>query len=204
MGNVPAGPLDQGAAQGAMVGLRLLRGGGLAGADRPDRLISDRHIGDLGAVKSFKAGHQLRGQDLGSIAGFALRQGLAHAQERQEAVAQGSLDLLVDQLVGLAKDVAALGMAQNHAGDPVCLEHRGGDFAGKRALVLEVHVLRAQCDGGAGQFLGDGRNQDRGRRDHDLTILAQLRKLGVELGPDRLDQLAGLHRSEVHLPVGCK
>ena len=118
----------------------------------------------------------MRGQDLGSIAGFALRQGLAHAQERQQAVAQGGLDLLVDQFVGLAKDVAPFGMAQDHVADPVRLEHRGRDFAGKRALILEVHVLRAQCNRGAGQFLSGGRNQDRGRRNHHLAILAQAAK----------------------------
>src|SRR5271155_16525 len=82
--------------------------------------------------------------------------GFADAQNRGHPMVQRGEDLLVNQFVGFMKNMAALGMADYHVSDAVSVEHRGRHLAGERALVLEVHVLRAQQNRRARQRLRYG------------------------------------------------
>ena len=110
-----------------------------------------------------------------------------------------------DQLVALAEDVPALRVAQDDVGDAERLEHRGRDLAGERALVLEVHVLRAQRDRRSGQRLRGRRDrQERAARSarHDRARAPPLR--GSISARSAQISCARLGRRQIHLPVAGK
>ena len=66
--------------------LRLLGRGDLAGADRPDRLVGDRDLGDLLGGQALEALLDLVAQLALGVAALALLLGLADAEDRLEAV----------------------------------------------------------------------------------------------------------------------
>ncbi len=107
----------------------------------------------------------------------------------------------INQFVGFMKDVAALRMAEDDVGHAVRVQHRRRHFAGERAFFFVMHVLRAQQNGRAGERLRDGRDQDRGRRNHHVPILRQRCGVAIDLGADALDQGACADRQQMHLPV---
>ena len=59
---------------------------------------------------------------------------------------QDGLDLAVHHLVGLAEQLAALGVPGDHVGDVELGQHRRRHLAGERALLLPVAVLGAEGD----------------------------------------------------------
>ena len=56
------------------------------------------------------------------------------------------MNFFVYLLIGLAKDMSPLAVAEDHVPAAEVAEHRGGDFARERPLWLVVHVLRAEGD----------------------------------------------------------
>ena len=60
------------------------------------------------------AAGDLRGDPVGGGAGLALLERLPHAHDRRHAVLQHRLELLVDRLVGLAEQLAAFGVPDDH------------------------------------------------------------------------------------------
>src|SRR5271156_986977 len=92
-------------------------------------------------------------------------------------------------------------MADNDVADAVRQQHRRRHFAGERALVLVVHVLRAEQNRRSCQRLRHVRDQDVSRRDQDVAILRQRRGVGIEFGANTGNERARLDRHKVHLPV---
>jgi hypothetical protein len=109
---------------------------------------------------------------------------------------QGRDRLAVDVPVALAEELAALGVAQDHAAAAGGQEHPGADLAGEGPGLLPVHVLGAQGDAAAAQLAADGLQGGEGRAD------GHVRAVGA--GEQR-EQLAGQGRallgSLLHLPV---
>src|SRR5438067_334279 len=121
----------------------VLRVSVLAAADRPHRLVRDdqprRIVG--GAVGQARL--DLRGDDLVAAPGVVVVLELTHAYDDAQLVRQRRRRLARDHVVGLAKDHAALGVADD---DPLAptLEHRRGHLAGEGARLLPEAILGAQ------------------------------------------------------------
>ena len=94
--------------------VRVVRGRVAAGADRPDRLVGD----DAAAPSTAGDPRERRGDlagDLASVrAGLALVERLADADDRRHLLRQHGPHLLVHDLVGLAEQLAALGVPDDH------------------------------------------------------------------------------------------
>ena len=86
-----------------------LRRGGAAGADGPDGLVGEDDFAGLRVFDAFKRDRGLQLQDLRGKVGLALFQMLADADDGDEAVGEGGLELEVDGGVGLGEVLAALG-----------------------------------------------------------------------------------------------
>src|SRR5204863_3999365 len=117
-----------------------------AGADRPDGLVGEHRLDGLVRRQAGEASAQLaldrrERQPLAALVG-----GLADAEHGRETVRERGADLLVDQLVGLADLLAALGVAEQHVPAAELDEHRGCDLARVGARRLVVAGLRAQED----------------------------------------------------------
>ena len=111
-------------------------------------------------------------------------------------------DLLVNQLVGFMKDMSALGMADYHVSDAVSVEHRGRHFAGERALVLEVHVLRAQQNRRSGQRLCHRRDQNGGRRNQHVATPEQAESVHGAIRGAILERYGREHADAVRIIYG--
>ena len=88
----------------------------------------------------------LRGDARSGRAGLPLLEGLPDAHDRRHAVLVHRLELLVHGLVGLAEQLTALGVADDHVLHLQLGQHRWAHLAGVRALVLPVAVLRSELD----------------------------------------------------------
>ena len=76
------------------------------------------------------------------VAGLALLLGLADAEDRLEPGLERRRDLQRQRLVGLAEELAALGVAEHDAVDVELDRASRRDLAGERARFGLVHVLR--------------------------------------------------------------
>ena len=95
--------------------LRVVRRRGAARADRPDRLVGDDHRRHLLARSTPASPARTWPTHLClGVARLALLERLADAHDRRHAVREHRLDLAVDQLVGLAEQLAALGVPDDH------------------------------------------------------------------------------------------
>lgn len=105
--------------------------------------------------------------DLLSVARLALLELLANAGNHLETSDERSLDLVGDNLVGLAKEGTALRVTENDPVDVGVFELVGRDFTSEGARGLGVAVLRRDLDG---LFEGglDLEKVERGRGDDDL------------------------------------
>ena len=172
------------------------RGGGLAGADRPDGLVSDDDLfslarGDAGETEfDLTLHHVVRG------AGFALGEQLADAEDGLEGSAEGGVDLAVDEGVVFAEDRPTLAVTEDHVADMEVAEHRGRDFAGEGAVGLVVHVLGAH--GEVGAFGGGAHRGERGEGRAEDHLDGGLDADG---GGDGLDEFGAFGGRLVHLPV---
>lgn len=124
--------------------LRLLSRGNLAGANGPDRLVRNDNLAPVLDVALQAL--ELLGDNLDSLSGLALLKGLTTAPDDGDAVLGGVLGLLGDDLVGLAQDCAALGVAENGPGDGQIGELGDGDLAGEGTVGLVVDVLGRGSD----------------------------------------------------------
>ncbi len=95
--------------------LRVLGLGDLAGADGPHRLVGDDpEAGLLGQLA--QDGAHLALDHLERLAGLALLQRLAHADDGAEPGGGRSGGLAGDALVGLAEELAPLAVAEDDPG----------------------------------------------------------------------------------------
>ena len=127
-------------------GLGVVGGGGPAGADRPDGLVGDHERRDLLVRAAGEPGLDLAEHLRFGLPRLALVERLAAAHDRRHAVRLDRGDLAVHHLVGLAEDLAALGVADDHVDDVELGEERRRHLAGERARVLPVAVLGAEVD----------------------------------------------------------
>ena len=72
--------------------------GGATGADGPDGLVGDDQRGKRSRVDAFERDGDLELEDVGGQVGFALVEVLADADDGDEAVREGGLQLEVDAL----------------------------------------------------------------------------------------------------------
>jgi len=171
--------------------LRLLGGSDLAGANGPDGLVGDD---DLAPVLDLLGdGGKLGNDDLHGLAGLALLEGLAAAQDDADAAVNGGLGLVGDEGVGLLEDDAALAVAEEGPGDVGVLELGDGDLAGEGAVGLVEDVLGGDLDALAGVLAGE-EEVEGGRGDDDLGV-------GVDLGIVELVDNVG-DRLNGAVPVG--
>ena len=174
--------------------LRLLGGGDLAGADGPDGLVGDDNLAPV--LDLLADGGELADDDLHGLAGVALLEGLADAEDDVDAAVDGSLGLLGDEVVGLLEDDTALGVADEGPGDVGVLELGDGDLAGEGTVGLVEDVLGGDLNALAGVLAGE-EEVEGGRGDDDLSVGVDLGV--VELVDDVLDRLNGA----VPVRVGC-
>ena len=173
--------------------LGVVGGGGAAGADRPDGLVGDDEA--VGDARVLEPGARLADEDRLHLAGLALVQRLADAHDRLQADVEHGLHLAVHGLVGLAEDVAALGVADDHVVDEL-LELLRADLAGGGDVVLPVHVLRAEANAAHRDRGLDGGEVDERRADDLLDALDLVDALAEVVG-----ELVGGAEAHVALPV---
>ena len=113
---------------------------GLGGADRPDGLVGDDDAAGRGAVERGVAAARTT---VAAAASGRAAVGLADAQHRGDAVAQGRSGLRRDDLVGLAEDPSTLGVADLDDADTELGELGAADLAGERAGRRPEQVLGA-------------------------------------------------------------
>ncbi len=93
-----------------------LGSGGFAGANGPDGFVGDDdRCGGLGVMPA-KAPVTCVLSTCFGLAGFALGQNFADADDGNDAVLERGVQLLVDDLIGLGKVLAALGVADERVG----------------------------------------------------------------------------------------
>src|SRR6266496_1539841 len=140
---------------------------------------------------------ELTRDDRRRVAGLALLQGFPNAEDRLEIGGEGRGHFLARLLVGLAKNMAPFGVADERQAGARLLGERSRDRAGERALGFPVNVLRS------GQHVAMARDALRdclernGRREEPHRSLERDltgRKEGAQV-------LAGLDRAYVHFPV---
>ena len=76
------------------------------------------------------------------LAGLALVQCLAAAEDHVEAGGQGNPYLLVDERIGFAQIMPALAVSENNVLAAGIEEHLRADLAGERAFLRGIKVLR--------------------------------------------------------------
>ena len=178
--------------------LRLIGRCGSPGADGPNRFIGQNR-----ARKTCDAVHRdhrielPRHYGLGPL-GFALLQGFAQAEHRNQSRAQASRKFACHQSVIFMIQAAPLGMPDNHVAAADVLEHGGADLPRESALALGADILRADADRGLRQ------QQHRIRQVH---IRRKYRDIDRPLRLDVQLQLAqqGLvcTARSVHFPISC-
>ncbi len=171
----------------------LLDGGHAAGADRPHGLVGDHQ---WTGTRLLEHG-QLLAQHVEHLPAVTLLQRFPDAEDGHEAVLAGRLHLLHEVGVGLAEDVPALAVAQEHTVAADVLELGHGDLAGEGALGLEVGVLGIELDTAGAELRLHVLEVDVGRGDAGLDAGLGL-VAGHTRGAEGLDVLG----EEVHLPVG--
>src|SRR5919198_750455 len=171
------------------------------GPDGPDRLVGDHHrSGPLGR-ESPERRPDLPDHLVLRAPGIALLQTLPHAQDRDHVLREHRPDLLGDGLVRFPEVRSALRVPHDDVSTLQCGQHRRGDLARERALLLPVDVLSSQSVGKPVPLQEDldaAEGREGGAHDH----LDVLRVLPVQQVGELLDGLDGLQVRLVHLPVG--
>src|SRR6266571_15008 len=104
--------------------LGLARRRVFAGADRPDRFVGERRVGERSRPGGGEHRIELAPDHAFGLAALALFQGLAHAQNRSQAGALGRDELGGDSAVVLCIQAATLGMADDREAAAELLQHR--------------------------------------------------------------------------------
>ena len=155
--------------------LRLVGRSGAAGADGPHGLISDDELRAVGGRDVLEANVHLADNDFLELAGVALLERLADADDSREASRNRGPGAQVDRLVRLAEVLAALAVADDDVLRARVEQHPSRNLAGVRAGLLPVAVLSANADMRSGGCRDCGRHVDRRRAAHDLDVREILR-----------------------------
>src|SRR6185437_5839714 len=114
-----------------------------AGADSPDRLVRHEHGRELRFLETADAGLELSHHDGLRDAALVLVQALAHAEERSETGAGDGRAFARGHLIGRAKELTSLRVADQRDGRPAVARHEQRGLAREGALLFPVHVLHA-------------------------------------------------------------
>src|SRR5213593_3627090 len=176
----------------------VLGGRVAAGADRPHRLVRDHDPGQRRALETAQRGGELADDHRQRMPRVALRERFSDAQHGLESRPERRAHFATSVFVGLAEDVASLGMADQRGASSSLERERGGNRAGERAFRLPVDVLDAHQEVAAlARRLDGGFDRDRGREEPHLAVL-----LAVVAGAERLQIGSGFIGPDVHFPVG--
>jgi hypothetical protein len=195
-GNVFLKQIANNASEKSVNLLGLSFGGGFPGTDGPYRLIGNNELQGIIEVDPGQAGPQLLFEDGQGLSSLALFQGLADAEDRRDAMLQGSEHALVDHCIAFLEYLPPFGMADNGHGGADILQHGRRNLAGIGALLLPVHILGRQQDVRSSNDIGNRGQSGGGRRHHDITI--------THAGGGRHNgtgQLSGFIDCGMHLPV---
>ena len=110
--------------------------GGLAGADRPDRLVGDHDVRRAVHRHEREALLDLRADDRKRLAGLALLVGFAAADDRSNAGVEQRFGLPGHECVVFTEECAALAVADDRVAAAQFDQHRWRDLARERALGL--------------------------------------------------------------------
>jgi len=162
--------------------LGLGRGSDDARADGPNGLVGDDDVGPLLFSEDGLEGAELSAGDVLDLAGVALFERLADAEDHAEPVFDSALRLLSADLVSLAHG-PALGVADNDVLQPEVDKHLGRDLARVGALAVDVAVLARDADVGPRELVVDELQVEggRGHEDLDAVVLDALQDVAVSL-----------------------
>ena len=129
-------------------------GGGsdLAGTDGPDGLVGD-HDG-APVLNGLLDGIELSLQNIVRLTSFTLLNSLTNAKDGLEAGSLRLGDLLGDDIIGLAEELSALGVANEGPLEAEVNDLLGTDLTGEGTVTLGADVLRADEDVGVEHGLG--------------------------------------------------
>src|SRR6266568_1770638 len=169
---------------------------GAAGAYGPHGLVRNQNTGELLLGQRAGAAGELAAEDFFGQAGVALFLGFSQANDGDETAGKSHQGLLGDVVIGLAKKLAALGVADDDVAAADLGKHRSGDFAGEGAFLAPGNVLAG--DGDAGAFCGFDGGRERGeRRRNGNVAMFCVRNKREEGGEKR----ARLRERFVHFPI---
>lgn len=132
--------------------LSLLLSSDLAGTNGPDWLVGNDDLAPV--LDLLRDGGQLGSDDVDGLAGLALLEGLANAEDDTETTVEGSLGLGSDEAVGLLEDDTALAVAEESPGDVGVLELGDGDLTSEGAVWLVEDVLGSDLNAGTEVLAG--------------------------------------------------
>src|SRR5260370_38884771 len=140
-------------------------------ADSPNRFVGNQNTGELLRGQRAGAAVELAAENLFGKTGVALFLCFADASDWREAAGQGYQGFLGDIVIGLAKKLAALGVADDDESAAGFGKHGCGNFAGEGAFFAPRYGLAG--DGDAGTLGGFDGCADRGERwgDHYVAML---------------------------------
>ncbi|MOA07458.1 hypothetical protein D3C78_1271520 [compost metagenome] len=174
--------------------LRLFGRSRAARANRPDGLIGNDQFGHAMSDRMHH-GRQLALDHGLRLAGFALLQRLAHADDGRDARGQRGLRLGGDHGIGFAMVLAALGMPHQGVAHAEITQHARRSFAGIGAHRMLRHVLGRERDTAA---RGQGLDLRQVRRGHGHGhAAADIGQTGLE----RSDQCFVGSQAAIHFPV---
>ena len=173
----------------------LIRRSGLAGADGPYRLISDDHILQLFLADALQSDLGLHADHLKGDTLLTLLQHLTNAKDHFQPIVQGSAHTLVHGLVGLAKILAALTVADDHIGHAHGLQHGSGHLSSESTFLCPMAVLSAHLNIGAFGGVQGSLQIHKGCTDDYIAIRV------CHQGFHLLQQSSGLCGGVVHFPV---
>ena len=179
--------------------LGLLGGSGLSGTDGPYGLVGDDDVLHVLGGEVCENVDGLGFDHFEVLAGFALLEALAHAEDYAEAVVECEPGLVYELGVGLAVVLTALGVSEDGVLGTGGSHHSGGNLSGVGALLLVCAVLCGKAYGSALDDLchryevGCRGGDDEFHGCRDFTCLCN----------DCLCELYALRNCSVHLPVAC-
>jgi peptidoglycan hydrolase-like protein with peptidoglycan-binding domain len=178
--------------------LSLLRCGVATGANRPDGFIGNHDVEHLLGGNACKATTELGSEDFGFATSVALFECFADANDRLEAASKGGENFFVNQRIGLAENLTALAVAEDHKADEELAQHGRTDLSREGTRHFVIHVLRAEADflGSTEEFRKLG-NRGEGRGNHDFHAVHIF-----DMGAEALEVADRFGDGHVHLPVG--
>src|SRR6266436_820489 len=169
---------------------------GAAGAYGPHGLVGYQNTGELLRGQRARAAGELAAEDCFGQAGVALFLGFSQANDGGETAGKSHQGLLGDVVIGLAKKLAALGVADDDVAAADVGKHRSGDFAGEGAFLAPGNVLAGDGDARAFCGIDGGRERGERRRDGNVAMFC-VRNKREEGGEKR----ARLRERFVHFPI---